>query len=249
MPGLGPGLGPGIHEFALASLGTDDADPQGSCNFGAAWVDNSWMPGPRPGMTIGGRYGSRILNRSAVCLTLACRVSVRRRPRFRIPEAQITPSVPGTTCAGTPVSAPGAKEAVAGHVHPVELPVAVLEVERDGGRRRGRGAADLGDLELDAVGQVDAHPVRGAGHRAGDRPAGGGQDAGDGDAGGALVDVGLEGDGLEERRGGPARHGLKEPPKRCPPPGPAPPPGGGPARRVPPPPPRLPAPLTLLPSP
>src|SRR5258706_11107893 len=107
------------------------------------------MPGPSPGMTSG---------------------------------RATTPAIPypssATHGAWAGASAPGANEAVAGHVHPVELPVAVLVVERDGARRRGRGAADLGDLELDAVGQVDAHPVRGAGDRAGDRPAGRRQDAG-----------------------------------------------------------------------
>lgn len=45
----------------------------------------------------------------------------------------------------------------------VELPVAVLQVELDGSRSFGGGAANLRQLELDAVRNVDPHAMFSAG--------------------------------------------------------------------------------------
>src|SRR6185312_14844619 len=47
----------------------------------------------------------------------------------------------------------------AGVAQAVELAVRVLEVESDSRRACGRRAADLSQLELDAVGNVDAHAM------------------------------------------------------------------------------------------
>ena len=57
-PTVMPGLGPGIHEFARDDRNFDGIPRRDrrhlrwfSPDFAVARTDNSWMPGPRPGMT------------------------------------------------------------------------------------------------------------------------------------------------------------------------------------------------------
>src|SRR5690348_2124113 len=57
-PTVMPGLGPGIHEFARDNRNLDGTARRESRHlrsyspdFAVAHTDNSWMPGPRPGMT------------------------------------------------------------------------------------------------------------------------------------------------------------------------------------------------------
>jgi len=67
-----PSLGLGIHEFARGDRNCDDTARRMSMpirlfsgDFSDAGTDNSWMPGPRPGMTKWRRRGP-IPNRTAV---------------------------------------------------------------------------------------------------------------------------------------------------------------------------------------
>src|SRR6185436_1845638 len=94
----------------------------------------------------------------------------------------------------------------------VELPVTVLERERDCTFRGGAAAADLGNVKLDAARNVDAHTVVLAGCRALDRAARGFEHTGYGSRRLACVDVDLETDRPVDRRMMGIRHGAEDPP-------------------------------------
>src|SRR5262245_15253318 len=89
----------------------------------------------------------------------------------------------------------GSRSAGMDHARPrvaqdVELAVAVVQVQFDrAGGGFGRAAADLGDLELDAVRDVDPDPVLLASRRANDRPPGSLEHAEDGDLRLSPLDV------------------------------------------------------------
>src|SRR6266508_6683338 len=74
----------------------------------------------------------------------------------------------------------------------IELAVTVVQVEPNTVGRLGRCAADLGDLELDAIRNIDPYPMLLAGRRAQDRPAGGFEKGRNRNTRGAPLDVHLE---------------------------------------------------------
>src|SRR5882672_2078063 len=98
----------------------------------------------------------------------------------------------------------------------IELAVGVIEFEPDRGSSNAARTADLGDLELDAVRNVDAYAVLLAGGRALDRSALRLEHSRDQHAGGACLDVHFILDALEEWFVHGVRHGAKHPPVRGP---------------------------------
>src|SRR5262245_95410 len=86
-----------------------------------------------------------------------------RRSRLRM-DGRSTPGVIGESCSRSAVD-----DALAGMTQAIELPIGVMQVEPDrAGSSRG-SAADLGQLELDAAGYIDAYAVLLTGRRTLDR--------------------------------------------------------------------------------
>src|SRR5688572_8287490 len=92
------------------------------------------------------------------------------------------------------------------------MTVGVLEVKGDR-RHRLRGAtADLREVELDSIREVDADAMLSPRRRAPDRTGHGFEYVRDDDTRSSLLDVDIEFDGLEERGMDSARHRPIDPP-------------------------------------
>ena len=79
------------------------------------------------------------------------------------------------------------------------MKVGVLEVEGDRGRRLGGTAADLREVELDPVREVDADAMLSPRRRASDRTGGGLEHAGNHDACFSALDIYVKLDEFEKR--------------------------------------------------
>src|SRR3954468_24464971 len=108
----------------------------------------------------------------------------------------------------------GMDHAGSGVAQDIELAVGVLKLERDRSRRFCRGAANLGQLALDPVGNVDPHPMLLTGRGAHDRSPARLKHTRDHDPRSTPLDVDLELNRPEQRRGKPFRNGVEHPPVR-----------------------------------
>src|SRR4051812_14218425 len=96
----------------------------------------------------------------------------------------------------------------------IELTIGVVELERDGAGGFGAGAPDLGELELDAIGDVNPDTVLVTCCRAHDRSPARLEHALDGDPCPPTLDIHLELNRREDRLLDAARHGAEHPPMR-----------------------------------
>src|SRR3954469_15459796 len=123
------------------------------------------------------------------------------------PQNRANPGVARVLCAG--MDHAGSRVA-----QDVELAIGVLKLKRNRPRRFRRGTADLSQLELDPIWNIDPHPVLLAGRWAHDRLPTRLQHTRDHNPRSPPLDVDLELNRPEEWRMNRARHGVEHPPVR-----------------------------------